>query len=75
MFSGLSPQNVVSLAMASGDCLARKRSDISSKRSGEHPIRWFATPSFPLVRADFPKLTAAGRVVGMMFGLQPEIYL
>ncbi len=47
---------------------------IGQKRVANHARR-LATPSFPLERVDFPKLTTGVIVVGMMLALQLEIYV
>lgn len=75
MFSGVSPQNVVNLGHGVGGRLNTKMVGYIIKKKRRTPGRWFATPSFPLVRVDFPKLTTEGIVVGMMFDLQPEMHV
>jgi len=50
-------------------------SSANNQKRVANPRRRSATPSFPLERVDFPKLTTAGIVVGMMSGSQLEIYV
>ncbi len=54
-----------------GNCRQVRRS--TKQKEWRTPRRWSATPSFPLERVDFPKLTTSAIVVGMMSTPQLEI--
>jgi len=85
MFSGTSSPNVIDLTGEPGrqatfrdgneNRVGAVRAAVTGQKRVANHARRLATPSFPLERVDFPKLTTGGIVVGMMLSPQLEIYV